>query len=202
MSEQEVAKQVWLLELFERHPYTRYRCEEPGCEVIYEHPRILRVEQHAFDLAQADPPYEDRDAQKGRCPLTPHGANLPRAPVVESFRPEQGHEPARHRAPPVGPVLAPGDDLEPLVVPGADRDDDPPSGRQLLVQRLRHGRCRRGDGDPVEGGAIRHAQRPVPGRQPRWGAPPQNPSIGPSGQRPDASHGTPMHALGCACAAQ
>lgn len=39
--DQEVAKQMWLLEMAERHPSSRYRCEEPGCQAIYEHPRRL-----------------------------------------------------------------------------------------------------------------------------------------------------------------
>lgn len=39
--DREVARQLWLLDLYDRHATSRYRCEEPGCEAIYEHPRIL-----------------------------------------------------------------------------------------------------------------------------------------------------------------
>ena len=40
--EQEVAKQMALLELYDRHPNARYRCAETGCEELYERPRIMR----------------------------------------------------------------------------------------------------------------------------------------------------------------
>ncbi|HEV8425706.1 MAG TPA: hypothetical protein VGS14_11025 [Actinomycetes bacterium] len=39
--DREVAKQMTLLELAERHPFSRYRCAEPGCHVIYKQPVIL-----------------------------------------------------------------------------------------------------------------------------------------------------------------
>jgi hypothetical protein len=53
--EREVARQMALLELSERHPYSRYRCDEPGCDVIYQHPRTLGPLGQPWRCADHDP---------------------------------------------------------------------------------------------------------------------------------------------------
>ena len=83
----------------------------------------------------------------------PPGSSNPAAPSRGTNR----HGTVRTRT---GPRAALGD-LEPLVAPRSDRDDEAAAGRELVVERLRHGRRRGGDDDPVERRALGHAERAV-----------------------------------------
>lgn len=53
--DQETARQVREMRLLLRHPYLRYQCEHPGCEAIYDHPRILGSLRDTWYCPDHDP---------------------------------------------------------------------------------------------------------------------------------------------------
>ena len=127
-----------------------------------EDARSLRIEEHGLHLAQADAADEDGCAHEHRCPRTVHDqASYPSVLFVEPCRADERDEPARNRPCDLGTVRPADDDLQPLIVEAADRDDDAAADGELVVERLRDGGGGGRDRDPVEGRTLGHAQRAV-----------------------------------------